>query len=340
MITNSHKPKYSYLRRLLFLPLLFTVTFVFALRAHQNKIADQTADLQQMVNAQKADDLKLVNVNDSKNETERKAAPEPESIPNADTKSMQGTISFTSVDSTHPQKVKLQLRREAQPELRTVTVVTSKGSQDDGESVTNDNNQTKHITTVTVGEGTVSKEKITVGPPRTAGAPLYVLNGKPISQAKFKTVDPNDIQSVSVLKDKSATAIYGSRAADGAVLIVTKAAAAKVNDQKIFTTVQQPPSYPGGADAWAIYLERNLRNNVPVDNKAPVGTYNVTVTFLVDKEGNISEAQATSKDEKDYGTAAEAVRVVRNSGKWIPAKQNGHPVIYREKQNIVFEVLK
>jgi TonB-dependent SusC/RagA subfamily outer membrane receptor len=322
------------------LPLLFTVTFVFALRAHQNKIADQTADLQAMVNAQKADDLQFTKVNAPKNETESKTALTPETLPNADTKSMQGTITFSSVDTTHPQKVKLQLRREAQPELRTVTVVTYKDPEDDSEPSTNDNKQTKQITTVTVGEGTASKEKITIGPAKTTGTPLYVLDGKPISQEKFNTVSPDDIQSVSVLKDKSATAIYGSRAANGAVLIVTKVAAAKAGDQKIFTAVQEPPSYPGGADAWAIYLERNLRNNVPVDNKAPVGTYNVTVTFLVDKEGNISEVQATSKDEKDYGTAAEAVRVVRNSGKWVPAKQNGHPVIYREKQNIVFAVMK
>ena len=50
--------------------------------------------------------------------------------------------------------------------------------------------------------------------------PLYVVDGVFLSNINF--LSPNDIQSVEILKDASATAIYGSRGANGVVLITTK----------------------------------------------------------------------------------------------------------------------
>ncbi|WP_029902103.1 TonB-dependent receptor plug domain-containing protein [Prevotella sp. 10(H)] len=55
------------------------------------------------------------------------------------------------------------------------------------------------------------------------GEPLVVINGVAVSAENgMSFVDPNDIQSVSVLKNSSASAIYGSRAANGVILIETK----------------------------------------------------------------------------------------------------------------------
>ncbi|UZR99487.1 SusC/RagA family TonB-linked outer membrane protein [Chondrinema litorale] len=74
----------------------------------------------------------------------------------------------------------------------------------------------------------------------TAGtAPLYVIDGLPINNAALTTgsgsfpssrspanplsaLNPNDIESIEILKDASATAIYGSRGANGVILITTK----------------------------------------------------------------------------------------------------------------------
>ena len=53
-------------------------------------------------------------------------------------------------------------------------------------------------------------------------APLFILDGVPISSSDFNTISPNDIESVSVLKDASSTSIYGARAANGVVVITTK----------------------------------------------------------------------------------------------------------------------
>ena len=50
--------------------------------------------------------------------------------------------------------------------------------------------------------------------------PLYVVDGVPVDNINF--LSPNDIESLSILKDASSAAIYGSRAANGVVLITTK----------------------------------------------------------------------------------------------------------------------
>ena len=58
--------------------------------------------------------------------------------------------------------------------------------------------------------------------------PLIVIDGLPISSTEISggdmlnTINPNDIESFSILKDASATAIYGSRASNGVILITTK----------------------------------------------------------------------------------------------------------------------
>ncbi len=76
-----------------------------------------------------------------------------------------------------------------------------------------------------------------IGSINASSAPLYVIDGIPVqtgadSETGFdnggrssnimSTINPNDIESLSVLKDASATAIYGSRGANGVILITTK----------------------------------------------------------------------------------------------------------------------
>lgn len=51
--------------------------------------------------------------------------------------------------------------------------------------------------------------------------PLYVVDGVPVDKIDF--LSPNDIASIQVMKDASSAAIYGSRAANGVVLVTTKA---------------------------------------------------------------------------------------------------------------------
>lgn len=57
---------------------------------------------------------------------------------------------------------------------------------------------------------------------RGGGTPLYVIDGIISDETAFSMLDSDDIESLSFLKDASATAVYGSQAGDGIVLVTTK----------------------------------------------------------------------------------------------------------------------
>ena len=77
---------------------------------------------------------------------------------------------------------------------------------------------------------------------------LYIVDGIPLSTGGIEYLNPNDIESIDVLKDASATAIYGSRGANGVVIVSTKQG--KVGKMQLslnssFTTeslVDRPPA--------------------------------------------------------------------------------------------------
>lgn len=53
-------------------------------------------------------------------------------------------------------------------------------------------------------------------------SPLYVIDGFPIENPNNNVIDPSEIESMEILKDASATAIYGARGANGVIIITTK----------------------------------------------------------------------------------------------------------------------
>lgn len=57
---------------------------------------------------------------------------------------------------------------------------------------------------------------------RGGGEPLYVIDGVVRDKSEFASLSPNDIGNISILKDAGASAVYGSRAANGVVLVETK----------------------------------------------------------------------------------------------------------------------
>ncbi len=64
-----------------------------------------------------------------------------------------------------------------------------------------------------------------IGSMSASSAPLYVVDGMPYS-GSISDINPNDVESMSVLKDAAASAIYGARGANGVILITTKRAQA------------------------------------------------------------------------------------------------------------------
>jgi TonB-linked SusC/RagA family outer membrane protein len=72
------------------------------------------------------------------------------------------------------------------------------------------------------GDNSVSMKLHGTGSLTSSSAPLYIIDGVPSSSRSIMALNPNDIESISILKDASATSIYGARAANGVVHIITK----------------------------------------------------------------------------------------------------------------------
>lgn len=61
-----------------------------------------------------------------------------------------------------------------------------------------------------------------IGSVNASAAPLYVVDGIPLTGGDLSSIDPSDIATTTILKDATATSLYGSRGANGVVLITTK----------------------------------------------------------------------------------------------------------------------
>ena len=132
------------------------------------------------------------------------------------------------------------------------------------------------------------------------------------------------------IKDEGITAPPVSDAGKGVV------EAPKKDDEdwdKTFTKVEIESEYPGGASAWQRYLNKNLRYPQDAIDNEIQGT--VIVQFIVDKAGTVSDVEAISGPNE---LRAEAVRVIKKSGTWTPAVQNGRQVKSYKKQPITFRL--
>ena len=91
-------------------------------------------------------------------------------------------------------------------------------------------------------------------------------------------------------------------------------------------------------NGWKKFLEKNLNGFVPSENGAPAGTYTVNVTYIVDKNGMMLDVFA--ENNPGYGTAEEAVRVIKKLPIESPAQQDGKVVLFKGKQKITFVIFE
>ena len=77
---------------------------------------------------------------------------------------------------------------------------------------------------VATGGGPGANPKVMIRGVTTVGdsSPLYVVDGVPLNANNINFINNNDIESMEVLKDASASAIYGTRASNGVIIITTK----------------------------------------------------------------------------------------------------------------------
>lgn len=127
--------------------------------------------------------------------------------------------------------------------------------------------------------------------------------------------------------------IVGPPTTDGIAGVVVQPK--KADDDAPFTVVEIDAKFPGGVPAWARFLNKNLQYPEQAIENGIGGT--VIVQFVVDLEGNVSDVEAISGPETG-GLREEAVRVIRKSGKWLPAVQNGRHVKAYRRQPVTFQV--
>lgn len=99
-------------------------------------------------------------------------------------------------------------------------------------------------------------------------------------------------------------------------------------ENKVFTTVEQMPSFPGGDAALMNWLRNNVRYPAVAEENGIQGR--VVVSFVVERNGSITDVQVVKS--VDPSLDKEAARVVKSMPNWVPGKQNGSAV--RVKYNV------
>lgn len=120
--------------------------------------------------------------------------------------------------------------------------------------------------------------------------------------------------------------------ADGTVKDIEKE---KETDSTQDKHVYVKAEYPGGEKGWMKYLVKNMQNPERFQQIAK-NACTVIVLFSINKEGEPMDIQLGQSCE--WSADSEAIKIVKNGGKWTPATIDGRKVIYRQKQSITFQV--
>lgn len=143
--------------------------------------------------------------------------------------------------------------------------------------------------------------------------PLYVIDGMPIQnegaapdapgiasinsalgRSPLNSINPDDIESITVLKDASATAIYGSRGANGVVLIQTKRPNTGVAGQMEYSTyvaaaqVAKTLGLLNGAEYKSFVQQQVTAGNLPNTALATLGTANTDWEKAIERTGVVT----------------------------------------------------
>jgi TonB family protein len=101
----------------------------------------------------------------------------------------------------------------------------------------------------------------------------------------------------------------------------------------VFTKVEFEAGYPGGQQGWIDYLKSHLHYPDAAQKKNIQGT--VLMEFIVNTDGTITDVKAIRGPEL---LKAQSIKVIKESGVWIPAQQNGKKVKAYKRQPITYKL--
>lgn len=206
--------------------------------------------------------------------------------------------------------------------------------------------------------------------------PLIVLNLKEVAVlfdgdvksledqevlCKLLSIKEEDIESITILKDAAAIAIWGYKGKNGVIEVKTKNSAqnasAKVaevsnkDDNEVFLAPEEVAEFPGGNAALMQFLAKNIRYPQAALENGVQGR--VIMQFIVNADGSCSDFKvirntAAASSENPVGAAKltkararlekEALRVLRAMPYWKPAKHQGKAVPMQYTLPVVFRL--
>jgi Ca-activated chloride channel homolog len=135
-------------------------------------------------------------------------------------------------------------------------------------------NNVQYLASPTV---TTRSESLSIPSNSSKNEPLYIVDGVPIKADQMAQINPNDIQDVKVLKDTNSTSIYGTKGANGVVVIATKTEMYKNLSEKEMNDKLKPiniilPTEPNNEDYDAF-----VENAFESPKTAPLSTFSIDV---------------------------------------------------------------
>ncbi len=177
-----------------------------------------------------------------------------------------------------------------------------------------------------------------IGSINASSTPLYVVDGIPLDAGSISSIDPSDIASTTILKDATATSLYGSRGANGVVVITTKKGSSNGDDGKIeidvkaganmrllpmYDVIDSPEEYV--TLAWqSLFNQRYVKNN-DEDKSIDYAHKNLyskngipTLYNLWDQPGNllINPYDAAGNVKPSFSSDAHRLAAFQNMDSW------------------------
>lgn len=160
-----------------------------------------------------------------------------------------------------------------------------------------------------------------IGSINSSSSPLYVVDGMPYD-GNIASINPADIESISILKDAASTALYGSRAANGVVMITTKkgnAQNSKVTlDARVGVNSRGIPEYdimkdPGEymTTYWTVLknqLKSGEKASANLYAKLGYNPYDCENGAIVDANGNLTSAKLLYQDDWEKEAISNGLR--------------------------------
>jgi TonB-dependent SusC/RagA subfamily outer membrane receptor len=135
---------------------------------------------------------------------------------------------------------------------------------------------------------------------RTSTEPLYILNGWPMEQKDISNLDPNSIESINIIKNASAIAIWGHQGVNGVILITTKKA-----KTRLLEIVDKTSGSP---------LVGASISFKPMNNKKSVG-------FFADASGHVA---TENLNESRYEIEVSMIGYKNRQAVWKPDSSSNH----------------